>query len=355
MEPRTGPVLDVDEWLQGIGLARYAGLFRDNDIDGEILRRLSGDDLKDLGVSLGHRKKLLEAIEALGAAAEPAMPPPTAAARREAERRQLTVMFVDLVGSTALSARLDPEAMSDILRGYENTVAGEVSRFEGSVAKLMGDGVLAYFGWPRAHEDDAERSVRAGLAIVTSVARLAGGGEVLACRIGIATGLVVVGELVGEGSAREEAVVGDAPNLAARLQALAEPGQIVVAEATQRLLGDLFALRALGPQRLKGVAGQPVAFSVLGERALESRFAARGDGAVLPLFGRDQELALLLERWRMAREGEGQLVLLTGEAGLGKSRLTRALIDALASAWLGTARCCCWSRTRTGSTRPRSS
>jgi class 3 adenylate cyclase len=255
MEPRTGPVLDVDEWLQGIGLARYAGLFRDNDIDGEILRRLSGDDLKDLGVSLGHRKKLLEAIEALGAAAEPAMPPPTAAARREAERRQLTVMFVDLVGSTALSARLDPEAMSDILRGYQNTVAGEVSRFEGSVAKLMGDGVLAYFGWPRAHEDDAERSVRAGLAIVTSVARLAGGGEVLACRIGIATGLVVVGELVGEGSAREEAVVGDAPNLAARLQALAEPGQIVVAEATQRLLGDLFALRALGPQRLKGSPG----------------------------------------------------------------------------------------------------
>jgi class 3 adenylate cyclase/tetratricopeptide (TPR) repeat protein/ABC-type transport system involved in cytochrome c biogenesis ATPase subunit len=320
-------MLNVDDWLHGLGLAQYADLFRANDIEGELLGRLTGDDLRELGVaSLGHRKRLLEAIAAL--TATPGQLPPLP--RREAERRQLTVMFVDLVGSTALSARLDPEAMSEVLRGYQNAVAGEISRFEGHVAKLMGDGVLAYFGWPRAHEDDAERSVRSGLALVAAVARLTGGEEALACRVGIATGLVVVGELVGEGAAQEQAVVGDTPNLAARLQSAAEPGQVVVADGTRRLLGDLFVLGVLCPQTLKGIAGQVPAFSVLGERTLESRFAARQASGVAPLVGRDQELALLVERWRMARAGEGQLVLLIGEAGIGKSRLTRALIDALA-------------------------
>ena len=208
-------------------------------------------------------------------------------------------------------------------------MAGEVTRLEGLVAKLMGDGVLAYFGWPRAHEDDAERSVRAGLAIVAAVARLTGGGEALACRVGIATGLVVVGDLVGEGAAQEEAVVGDTPNLAARLQSIAEPGQVVVAEGTRRLLGDLFVLRALAPKALKGIGAAVAAFAVLGERAVASRFEARS-GSLQPIVGRDQELALLLERWAQARVGEGQAVLLVGEAGVGKSRISRALQDALA-------------------------
>ena len=322
-------MLNVGDWLQGLGLAQYADLFRANDIDGDLLAGLTGDDLKDMGiVSLGHRKKLLAAIAALAAAPAASQPARVAGT---AERRQLTVMFVDLVGSTALSARLDPEAMSEVLRGYQNAVAGEVTRFEGLVAKLMGDGVLAYFGWPRAHEDDAERSVRAGLAIVAAVARLTGGGEALACRVGIATGLVVVGDLVGEGAAQEEAVVGDTPNLAARLQGVAEPGQVVVAEGTRRLLGELFELQALGPQSLKGLAMPAPAFAVVGERALESRFAARrGEGAAA-LVGRDQELALLVERWRQAGTGEGQLVLLTGEAGIGKSRLTEAVLEAVAA------------------------
>ena len=320
-------MLNVDDWLQGLGLAQYADLFRANDIDGDLLGGLTGDDLRDIGIaSLGHRKKLLGAIAALAAAPEATVPRRTPSAP---ERRQLTVMFVDLVGSTALSTRLDPEAMSEVLRGYQNAVAGEVSRFEGLVAKLMGDGVLAYFGWPRAHEDEAERAARAGLAIVAAVARLSGGGEALACRVGIATGLVVVGDLVGEGAAQEQAVVGDTPNLAARLQALAEPGQVVVAEGTRRLLGELFELQALGARALKGLAMPAPAFAVLGERALESRFAARRGEGVAALVGRDQELALLVERWRQARSGEGQLVLLTGEAGIGKSRLTEAVVEAV--------------------------
>src|SRR4051812_35174393 len=226
-------------------------------------------------------------------------------------------MFVDLVGSTALSARLDPEDTREVLRAYQNTVAGEVARVDGHVAKLMGDGVLAYFGFPRAHEDDAERAVRAGLAVAETVARLATpAGETLAARVGIATGLVVVGDLVGEGAAQEEAVVGETPNLAARLQEMAEPGTVAVAEGTRRLLGEVFELRPLGPTHLKGFAGLVEAFRVAGERAADSRFEARRPGLLPPMVGRDQELALVLERWRQARGGEGQAVLLVGEAGI---------------------------------------
>ena len=239
-------------------------------------------------------------------------------------------MFVDLVGSTALSGRLDPEEMREVLRAYQNAVTGEVARFDGHVAKLMGDGVLAYFGLPRAHEDDAERAVRAGLAIAEAVDRLATpAGEPLAARVGIATGLVVVGDLVGEGAAREEAVVGETPNLAARLQEAAEPGAVVVAEGTRRLLGEVFDLRPLGPTRLKGFAEPLVAFRVAGERPAGSRFEARRPGRPAPMVGRDQELALVLERWRQAAAGEGQAVLLVGEAGIGKSRLVRAVLDAV--------------------------
>jgi class 3 adenylate cyclase/predicted ATPase len=327
---------DLDRWLGGLGLEQYAAAFAENAIDMDMLAALTAEDLKEIGVAaLGHRKRLLEAIAALretgGTPAIASPPPPAATTPPGAERRQLTVMFVDLVGSTALSARLDPEEMGAVLRGYQNAVAGEIARFEGHVAKFMGDGVLAYFGWPVAHEDEAERAVRAGLAIVAAVARLSGGEAPLACRIGVATGLVVVGELIGEGVALEQTVVGDTPNLAARLQALAEPGQLVIGEKTRQLLGDLFKLEALEPQVLKGLAGSVSAFAVTGEQMLESRFAARGAGAILPMEGRDQELALLLERWGQAKSAEGQGVLLVGEAGIGKSRITEALIDAVAA------------------------
>jgi class 3 adenylate cyclase/predicted ATPase len=334
---REGRV-DVAAWLEGLGLERYAQAFADNGVDAEVLPRLTAEDLREIGVvAVGHRRKLLDAIDALSAgraihaAGDPVLgparptPPP-----QGAERRQLTVLFADLVASTALSRRLDPEEMREVLRAYQNAVAGEVARFEGHVAKLMGDGVLAYFGWPRAHEDDAERAVRAGLSIVEAVPRLATpAGEPLAARVGIASGLVVVGDLVGEGAAREEAVVGETPNLAARLQEVAAPGTVVVADGTRRLLGDVFELRPLGPTRLKGFAHPLEVFQALRERPAGSRFEAHQAGRPRPMVGRDQELALVLERWRRAGAGEGQAVLLVGEAGIGKSRLVRAVLDAV--------------------------
>jgi class 3 adenylate cyclase len=331
--------VDVGAWLRGLGLGQYEPTFRDNDIDAGLLPTLTADDLRELGIaSLGHRKRLVAAISMLTGPADlqpsPALPlvptPPPASPVPQAERRQLTVMFVDLVGSTELSHRLDPEEMSKLLRTYQNAVTGEVARFEGHVAKLMGDGVLCYFGWPRAHEDEAERAVRAGLAIAGAVPPLVTpAGGPLAARVGIATGVVVVGELVGEGAAREEAVVGETPNLAARLQALAEPGGVVVSDATRRLVGGLFGLEDLGPQRLKGIEAPVHVFAVRGERATDDRFAARQSGAPLPLVGRDLELGLLLDRWRLARGGEGQVVLLCGEPGIGKSRIMLALRERL--------------------------
>jgi class 3 adenylate cyclase len=238
--------VDVAAWLSELGLGRYAAAFRDHHIDAPLLPTLTAEELRELGViSLGHRKRLLAAIAGLSARSEPQG---VSAAPPQAERRQLTVMFVDLVGSTALSGRLDPEDMRELLHAYRNTVTGEIARVGGHVAKLMGDGVLAYFGWPLAHEDDAERAVRAGLALTAAVARLPPpvGEPSLACRIGIATGLVVVGDLVGEGVAREEAVLGQTPNLAARLQGLAESGQVAIAESTRLLLGEVFELADLG-------------------------------------------------------------------------------------------------------------
>jgi class 3 adenylate cyclase len=280
---------------------------------------------------VGHRRKLLEAIAELksapGSAPVSAAPSPAGPLRQPtaAERRQLTVMFIDLVGSTALSAQLDPEDMRKVIRAYQNAVAGEITRFEGHVAQLLGDGVLAYFGWPMAHEDEAERATRAGLAIVAAVAKLSGGVEPITCRVGIGTGVVVVGDLSGE------ALFGETPNLAARLQSVAEPGTVVIAEATRRLLGNMFEIVDLGPQRLEGIAAPVVAFAVRSERFSESRFAARSGDRLLPIVGRQQELALLIERWRQAQSGEGQLVLLVGEPGIGKSRILQALIDAIAA------------------------
>lgn len=250
--------VNVGDWLRSLGLEQYEPVFRDNEIDGVVLPKLTAEDLKELGVaSIGHRRKMLFAIEGLSGSA----PAPDAIAERavatkvpknEAERRQLTVMFCDLVGSTALSTRLDPEDMSTLIRAFQGAVSAATAQFDGWVAKFMGDGALVYFGYPRAHEDDAERAARAGLAIVETVKTIKVPRDVrLEARAGVATGLVVVGEVMGEGEARERGVVGETPNLAARLQALAEPGGIVVAVSTRRLLGETFELRALGEQSLR--------------------------------------------------------------------------------------------------------
>ena len=329
--------MDILAWLRELGLERYEQAFRENEIAADILPKLTADDLKDIGVTIvGHRRKLLEAIAALAKPALPRQAGPCAPGEAQptarpsaAERRQLTVMFVDLVGSTALSAALDPEEMGAAIRVYQNAVAGETLRFEGHIAKFMGDGVLAYFGWPQAHEDDAERAVRAGLALIKTVAALEVAGRRLAARIGIATGLVVVGERVGEGEAQERAVVGETPNLAARLQALAAPGSVVISQATRRLVGTLFELTDLGPTRIKGFAEPIAAFVVQGEGSADGRFEALHGQRVTPLIGRENELAMLLERWSWAKDGDGQVVLIAGEGGIGKSRLLHALREKL--------------------------
>jgi class 3 adenylate cyclase/predicted ATPase len=323
--------VDIGAWLRDLGLERYADSFEANAIDFEVLSELTEADLEKLGVLLGHRKKVLKAIAALAGQAAPSLAadagiPP----RVEAERRQLTVMFVDLVGSTELAARLDPEDMSRVIRAYQECCTQAVERWDGHVAKYMGDGVLGYFGWPQAHEDEAERAVRAGLAITTAIRQLTNpGGEPLAARIGIATGLVMVGELIGEGAAQEQAVVGETPNLAARLQTLAAPGSVVISQATRRLVGGLFELDDLGPQRLKGFAEPLSAWRVEGEGRAEGRFEALHGERLTPLVGREHELGILLERWAWAEDGDGQVVLLTGEPGIGKSRVIRALRERL--------------------------
>ena len=234
----------------------------------------------------------------------------------KAERRQLTVLFCDLVGSTELSARLDPEDMGRVIRAYQDACTEEIERWGGHVAKYMGDGVLAYFGWPQAHEDEAERAVRSGLAMIETLAELeTPAGEPLAARVGIATGLVMVGELIGVGAAQEQTVVGETPNLAARLQALADPGSVVISQATRRLVGGLFELTDLGPTRLKGFAEPLAAFRVVGEGRAEGRFEALHGQRLTPLVGREHELAMLMERWAWAKDGDGQVVLLVGRAG----------------------------------------
>ena len=250
---------------------------------------------------------------------------PTKPAPPPAERRQLSVMFCDLVGSTALSARLDPEDLRDVIGIYHACVAETVSRFGGFVAKYMGDGVLVYFGYPGAHEDDIERAVQAGLALVDAVERLPTS-EALRVRIGIATGLVVVGDLIGSGASQEQAVVGKTPNLAARLQALAEPGTVVIAEATRRLLAGLYEYEDLDAIEVKGFAEPIRAWRVLRESKIESRFEALRSSET-PLVGREEELDLLMTRWQQAKGGERQVVLVSGEPGIGKSRLIASLLD----------------------------
>jgi class 3 adenylate cyclase len=333
----------VSDWLKAMGLEQYAQAFRDNDIDRDVLPELTADDLIGLGVaSIGHRRKLLAAIKALqaGPAGPAAVPTPAAGAADAgaavpeaaesagAERRLLTIMFCDLVGSTELATRLDPEDLREIIAKYHACVAEVLARFGGFVAKYMGDGILAYFGYPHAHEEDAEQAVRAGLAIVAAVARL-DLPQRLQVRLGIATGLAVVGDLIGAGAAQEQAVVGETPNLAARLQALAAPDGIVIADATRRHVGGLFELRDLGPQALKGFSGTPHAFEVLTESEAGSRFEALRSRST-PLVGRDEEIELLLRRWDQAKTGEGRAVLISAEPGIGKSRLTEAVEERIA-------------------------
>ena len=321
--------MEIAEWLRGLSLERYAGAFRDNAIELEVLPDLSEADLEKLGVLLGHRKIMLRAIAALGPQApQPAVevaPAATAAISGEAERRQLTVMFCDLVGSTALSARFDPEDLREVIGTYHRCVADTVGRFAGFVAKYMGDGVLIYFGYPEAHEEDAERAIRAGLAVIEAVGKLATP-ERLNVRLGIASGLVVVGDLIGAGAAQERGVIGETPNLAARLQALAQPGALVIGEATRRQVGGLFDLADLGPQALAGFAEPQPAWRVIGESGMLSRFEALRSGET-PLVGREEEVELLIRRWQQAKSGEGRVVLISGEPGIGKSRLTAALSE----------------------------
>ena len=323
----------IADWLEKLGLAEYAQRFADNAIDFSVIRDLTERDLKDLGVLLGHRRKILRAIADLDRVAPaPVQTATQPALRDEAERRHLTVMICDLVGSTALSARLDPEDMRAVIDAYHAACVRITRSYDGFLAEFRGDGILAYFGYPVAHEDDAERTVRAGLDIIAAVARLETlAAEPLAVRIGIATGVVVIGDLSREGALREHAVVGDTPNLAARLQALAAPGTVVVAASTRRLLGDLFHLRDLGRHEVKGLAEPVAAWAVEGVSDSESRFEAVRAAALTDLIGRENEIDFLMERQRLAWKGDGQVVLISGEPGIGKSRLAAALADHIAS------------------------
>jgi class 3 adenylate cyclase/predicted ATPase len=332
--------MDIVVWLRSLGLGRYKAAFRDNEIDETVLPNLTAEDLKDLGVSVvGHRRKLLDAIAVLRTDAGAKAPSsdaatissaPAVSPEDRAERRQVTVMFSDLVGSTALSAQMDPEDLREVISSYQKCVAETVGRFRGFVAKYMGDGVLVYFGYPQAREDDAERAVRAGLELVAAVGSLKTR-VALQTRIGIATGLVVVGDLIGSGASEEQAIVGETPNLAARLQGVAQPNGVVIAESTRKLLGNLFELGDLGAQNVKGLAGPVLAWAALRASSVESRFEALHAPVLTALVGREEEIELLLRRWSTAKIGEGQVVLLSGEAGIGKSRLTAALLERMAT------------------------
>ena len=328
----------IADWLNQLGMSEYAQRFAENDIEIDILNELTDQDFDRLGVSLGHRRRMLRAIRELSASpteavTKPRVSAPTAsepAPEDRAERRQVTVMFSDLVGSTALSARMDPEDLREVITAYQKSVADTVQRFGGFVAKYMGDGVLIYFGYPHAHEDDAERSVRAGLELIVAVTALRSPVP-MQTRVGIATGLVVVGDLIGSGEAQERGIVGETPNLAARLQSIAEPNMVVIGEGTRKLLGNLFELEDLGPQELKGIAAPVRAWAPLRSSSAEGRFEAFHTSGLTDLVGREEETELLLRRWSKAKSGEGQVVLLSGEAGIGKSRLTAALLERVAT------------------------
>ena len=314
--------MDIPTWLRELGMQQYEAEFREHAIDASILPELTAEDLKDLGVHLvGHRRKLLAAIARMRSQLVSVLDAPLAAFA--VERRHLTVMFCDLVGSTPLSLQLDPEDLREVIGAYQLAVGEVVKRFEGFVARYMGDGILIYFGYPHAHEDDAERAVRCALSAVEAVSALKIGKK-LQVHIGIATGMVVVG-----GEAREHDVIGETPNLAARLQGLAEPNTVLVDESTRRLIGHLFEYRDLGGREVKGFSGAVSVWEVVRPSIVESRFEAFHAAALTPLIGREEEMELLLRRWARAKDGEGQLVLISGEAGIGKSRIAAALQEQL--------------------------
>jgi class 3 adenylate cyclase/predicted ATPase len=325
----------IAEWLQKLGLGQYAQPFAENDISFSVLPDLTDQDLKEIGVSLGHRRQLLRAIAEMKRV-EIVAPKLTnenvsaVAPQETAERRQVTVMFSDLVGSTALSARMDPEDLREVISAYQKCVAGAVGRFGGFVAKYMGDGVLIYFGYPQAHEDDAERAVRAGLELVAAVGGLKTRAP-LQTRVGIATGLVVVGDLIGSGASQEQTIVGETPNLAARLQGVAEPNSVIIAESTRKLLGNLFELQVVQAKDLRGIPEPVQAWAALRASSAKGRFEALRATGLTALVGREEELELLVQRWSKAKSGDGQVVLLSGEAGIGKSRLIVALLERLAT------------------------
>ena len=320
--------MDIAAWLRGLGLQQYEPIFRYNDIDGAVVPSLTAEDLTGLGIaSVGHRRRLLAAIASLNERGkQPAIAPaPDGLSAAEAERRQLTVVFCDLVGSTALSSQLDPEDLREVIGAYHRCIREVVARFDGFIARYMGDGALVYFGYPQAREDDAERAVRAGLALVAAVTALRPHAAIrLQCRVGIATGLSVVGDLIGSGAAQEQAVIGEAPNVAARLQALAEPNAVVIADGTRRQLGSLFELIDLGPQQLRGLVEPQRAWLVSGASSVDSRFEALRSGET-PFVGREEELDRLARLWQQAKDGSGRVVLISGEPGIGKSRLTAVL------------------------------
>ena len=324
----------VRKWLQQLGLEDFESLFAEHDIDAEVLPELTDADLKELGLTLGQRKKLLKTIAALQSSETESTtsgisPDDEATAApvesSHAERRHLTVMFCDLVGSTALSERLDPEELREIIGDFHEMCAAAIRTFDGYIARYMGDGLLVYFGYPQAHEDDAERAVRTGLAIIDAVGGLATpDGAGLQVRVGIATGLVVAGDIVGEGASEERVVLGDTPNLAARLQSVAAPNAVMIADDTQQLVEGLFVVDNLGALSLKGISEPVSAYRVHRQSEAPSRFEAVAERGLIRLLGRESEIGLLLDRWTHAKEGEAQTVLLSGEAGVGKSRIVRA-------------------------------
>lgn len=324
-------MVDLKSWLEELGMGQYAQSFVASDIDFDVLPDLTEADLERLGVSLGHRKRLRRAITALTSTATKGPAAATPTQELQAERRQVTVMFCDLVGSTELSTRLDPEELRDMVRAYQQVCTEAIGRFEGFVAQYLGDGILAYFGYPATHEGEAERAVRAGLAVLSSVDQIsAKAGAKIQIRIGIATGPAVIGDMIGRGTAMQIAVTGKTPNLAARIQEFARPGTLVIAQSTQRLIAAQFECRPLGTPPLKGISETIALWQVVRELTDAEQFKVRRE-RLLECVGRERELKLLLDRWQLTSDGSGQAVVVSGEAGIGKTRLVALLREQLAT------------------------